>query len=251
MVQASQLEGDSQLDLPSDVTLKTVLPAPRLCCVQSPLFSVAPPPKARPWRSLSDGLVWWRWGLEPFRQKGGGLSESPPLPAASCFTAAWIRAPSAWRPAGAQACSPCSACDTAPSTCWPACRMAPSPRTLGPAVRMWCWGFWELPWAPTKSQIQHQRSCGRQTKEAAQQSPGIKVLERLEVPHPHRGPQRDGALPVVWTAQPIGRRLCCIGSESLGSERPGFTSGLCPDDCSVRGEQPLLRASVSSSVKRR
>ena len=75
-----------------------------------------------------------------------------------------------------------------------------------------------------------QRSCGRQTKEAAQQSPGMKVLERLEVPHPHQGPQRDGALPVVWTAQPIGRRLCCIGSESLGSERPGFASGLCPDD---------------------
>lgn len=174
-------------------------------------------------------------GAGPSRQKGGGLSESPPLPAASCSTAAWIQAPSAWRPAGAQACSLCSACDTAPSTCWPACRMAPSPLTLGPAVRMWCWGFWELPWAPTKSQIQDQRSCGRQTKEAAQQSPGMKVLERLEVPHPHRGPQRDGALPVVWTAQPIGRRLCCIGSESLGSERPGFASGLCPDDSSVRG----------------
>lgn len=57
MVQASQLEGDSQQDLPSDVTLKTVLPAPRLCCVQSPLFSVALPPKGCPWRSLSDGLV--------------------------------------------------------------------------------------------------------------------------------------------------------------------------------------------------
>lgn len=51
--------------------------------------------------------------------------------AASWFTAVWTRAPSAWPPAGAQACSPCSACDTAPSTYLPACRMGPLPPTLG------------------------------------------------------------------------------------------------------------------------
>ena len=38
MVQASQLEGDSQLDLPSDVTLRTVLPAPRCAVSRAPCF---------------------------------------------------------------------------------------------------------------------------------------------------------------------------------------------------------------------
>lgn len=47
MVQPSQLEGDSQLGLPLDVTLKTVLPAPRLYCVQSPIFR-GPTPKRPP-----------------------------------------------------------------------------------------------------------------------------------------------------------------------------------------------------------
>lgn len=45
MVQASQLEWDSQLGLPLDVTLKTVPPGPR-CAVSRAPFSVAPPQKA-------------------------------------------------------------------------------------------------------------------------------------------------------------------------------------------------------------
>lgn len=55
MVQAGQLEGDSQLGLPSDVTLETVLPAPQLCCAQRPLFSAGSDPS--PWRSLNSGLA--------------------------------------------------------------------------------------------------------------------------------------------------------------------------------------------------
>ena len=53
MVQAGQLEGDSRLGLPSDVTLETVLPAPQPCCAQSPPSSVGP--DRGPWRSLSRG----------------------------------------------------------------------------------------------------------------------------------------------------------------------------------------------------
>lgn len=40
---------------------------------------------------------------------------------------------------------------------------------------------------------------GRQLGEES----GNQVLERLQVPDPHRGPQRDGALTVLQTAQPI------------------------------------------------
>lgn len=97
---------------------------------------------------------------------GVGAHESlRSLPTASWFMAAWTRAPSASRPAGAQACSPCSACGIAPSTCLPVCRMGQSPLTLGPAVRtavLEMVGGGGQPGALTGSQVPHQRARGRQ-----------------------------------------------------------------------------------------
>lgn len=105
---------------------------------------------------------------------GRGLSDSlGPLPTASWFTVVWTRVLSAWRPAGAQACSPCSACGTAPYTCLPACRMGPWLPTLGPVVRMEVLGaVGGQPWALTGSQILYLSSGGGQAKEAAQNESG-------------------------------------------------------------------------------
>lgn len=126
------------------------------------------PQKVRAAERWDDSLVtprepWLRRGVGPlplggkWGSGGWGANESPgPLPAASWFTAAWTRAHSAWRPAGVQACSPCSACGTAPSTCLPVCRMGPSPPTLGPAVRMGSWG--------AGGWILYQSGCGMQAK---------------------------------------------------------------------------------------
>lgn len=114
-------------------------------------FSAVPGVSLRPScdRDLVTVPVRWSWGLvsqppPPVGQEGRGscrrcsVSDSCPhisLPTASCSTAAWTPVHSAWRRAGAPACSPCSACGTVPSTCWLACRTGPLLPTLGPVVR--------------------------------------------------------------------------------------------------------------------
>lgn len=170
----------------------------------------------------------------------GGLRESlGPLPTASWFTAAWTRVPSAWRPAGAQACSLCSACGIAPSTCSLVCRMGPSPPTLGPVVRMAVLG-----------------AVGGGPGHCLRAAVGGRPRRQLRHKSGSLGVVRDSTGVPAGTGRSLPcRQLTLLAggpgkSRDSGSQRLwGLGSPHCPVDGCVRWRLASLCTWVSSSVK--